>query len=155
MAAQRRQPGRAAAGTAALIDAIRCAPLRRLELLAEQSPVHDGLSTREADRLRGYVLASFERVGLPDGALPFVLEELAIGIDPYPVAAAARALRGAARVPEAALPLLAGAVSRIARNDDYVRFDSFAPAEAGGAGATTALADMLRSIAALGPAAAA
>ena len=44
-------------------------------------------------RMRGWVLLAMARAGVSDAALVFVLEELDTGIDPYLVAAAARALR--------------------------------------------------------------
>src|SRR5947207_14933933 len=103
------------------IVSIRRSPQRRDELmalLAEQSPVYRGLGSGDVDRIRGFVLASFEKVGLPESAVTFVLEELQTGINPYTVAAAARAVRGATRVSDEMLAGLAGAASRIAGNDD-------------------------------------
>ena len=92
-------------------------------MLAEQSPVFAGRGTNEAERLRGYILASFETVGLPPEAVPFVLEELETGRNPYTVAAAARALRGAAEVPDEAPALLVGAIARLRGADDVVSFE--------------------------------
>ena len=59
-------------------------------LLAEQSPLYAGRSTGDAERLRSYLLASFELMGLPASAMPFVIEELESGLNPYVVAAAAK-----------------------------------------------------------------
>ena len=58
-----------------------------------------GWCANETERVRGYVLASFESAGLPPEGMPFVLEELEVGNNPYTIARAARALRGAPEVP--------------------------------------------------------
>jgi len=59
-----------------------------VELLSERHPVHAGRDATTVARLRGYAMAAFERVGLPDRALLFLIEELESGIEAYPVAAA-------------------------------------------------------------------
>lgn len=114
-------------------------------MLAEQSPIYSGLGSGEAERLRGFVLASFEAVGLPDSALPFVLEELGAGINPYTVAAAARALRGADRISDHALRLLGEAAWRIESNDDWLQYETIDP-DNRTASRTTALAEIIRTI---------
>jgi cytochrome oxidase Cu insertion factor (SCO1/SenC/PrrC family) len=113
---------------AASIDSLRAAPnggQALVDFLAEQSPAYSGLGSREAERLRGYAMASFEALGLPPDALPSVIEVLVSGYDAYPVAAAARALRGAVAPPEDASMLLLTAVERVSRRDDIVAFDRF------------------------------
>jgi cytochrome oxidase Cu insertion factor (SCO1/SenC/PrrC family) len=121
-------------------------------LLAEQSPVYAGRGTGETERLRGYVLASFETTGLPESALSFVIEELEIGLNPYLVAAAARAVRGGRDLPERIAGLLLDAVERIRTCDDVVCFNR--SAEPGNAAfETTALMELFRTVAWLGPAA--
>jgi hypothetical protein len=137
----------------AIIDGIRRAPARRdelIDLLREQSAVYRGLGAQSAERLRGYVLASFETVGLPDDAMPFVLEELETGLNPYTVAAAAKALRGAGDVPQTAIALLRRAVTRVEGNDDYVQYGALA-CEDPAAAPTTAMVEILRTLSALGP----
>ena len=119
-------------------------------MLPEQSPFFAGRGTNEAERLRGYILASFETAGLPPEAVPFVLEELETGRNPYTVAAAARALRGASRVPAEAPALLVSAIARLRGADDVVSFEGFAPAPGSGNG-VTALAELARTLALLGP----
>jgi len=121
-------------------------------MLAEESPFFAGRGTNEAERLRGYILASFETAGLPPEAVPFVLEELETGRIPYTVAAAARALRGASEVPAEAPELLLGAIARLRGTDDIVSFECFEPTPAGG-DAVTALAELARTLALLGPSA--
>jgi hypothetical protein len=147
--------GRAASARdlAARVDEVRRRPdaARRLAaMLSEQSPWFAGRGTNEAERLRGYVLASFETAGLPPQAVSFVLEELELGRNPYTVAAAARALRGARAVPAEAPVLLVGAIGRLRAADDVVSFDGFAPAPARG-DAATALVELARTLAQLGP----
>src|ERR1700682_4263364 len=93
-----------------------------VSLLAEQSPIYAGRGSIEAERLRGTILASFETAGLPASALPFVVEELEIGLNCYPVAAAAKALRGARDLPEQIAAVLLDAIDRIRTSDDVVSF---------------------------------
>jgi len=79
----------------ALVEAVRAAPSRRGELISalrEGSALHAQKGRIAVRRMRGWVLAAFEAVGLPDEAIPFVVEELESGIDPYLLAAAARAV---------------------------------------------------------------
>jgi cytochrome oxidase Cu insertion factor (SCO1/SenC/PrrC family) len=121
-----------------------------VDLLAEQAPIYSGRSAGEAERLRGYLLASFESVGLPASALPFVIEELETGITPYALAAAAKALRGASILPAGIVPLLLDAIDRIRQSDDVVDFDS-RTAPASRAPPHTALTELFRTLAWLGP----
>jgi protein SCO1/2 len=143
-------------GTAEVADditALRRAPARREELVAllpEQSPVYRGLSANAAERIRGFIFASFETVGLPQSALPFVLEELETGISPYTVAAAAKALRGGAEITDKAFTLLVAAAARIASNDDTVQYETIDPADRT-VERTSALTEIIRTVAASGP----
>ena len=63
-------------------------------LLAERHSIYKNKGANQVSRLRGYILSTFEKSGLPDGALPFVLEDLENSRNAYVVAAAAKALRG-------------------------------------------------------------
>ena len=63
-------------------------------MLPERISLYDGRSANATIRMRGYILAAFEQTGLPEAALPYVLEELENGRDAYLTAGAARALRG-------------------------------------------------------------
>jgi protein SCO1/2 len=141
---------------ASFVDRVRSRPMLRdglVELLPEQSPIYSGRGANEAERLRGYILASFERIGLPPPALDYVLEELESGIHPYGVAAAAKALRGTQRVPAKAAPLLLQAIARIGLTDERVDFDGWHGAPQGSC-STTALMEVFRTLAWLGPRAA-
>jgi cytochrome oxidase Cu insertion factor (SCO1/SenC/PrrC family) len=145
--------GVAFADIIAEVDRLRASPDERdalAALLAEQSPIYAGRSTGDAERLRGYLLASFEKTGLPKSALPFVIEELESGLNPYVVAAAAKALRGSRDFPSHIAALLLAAIDRIRGSDDVVDFDF--RAEPGAADApTTALTELFRTLAWLGP----
>ena len=74
--------------------------------------------------MRGYLLAAFEEAGLPEGALPYVLEELESGRNAYLVAAAARARRGRKSRSSDAVPFLLKAIANIAY---AVSFGSYRP----------------------------
>lgn len=132
----------------ARVDAIRKQPDLRdelVELLGERSAVYDGLAAKEADRLRGYILASFEATGMPAAAMPFVIEELESGIEPYAVAGAARALRGFADVPSGIRQLLVSAADRIISTNEYVDHNCFETSCAS-ANTLTAHAEVLLTI---------
>ncbi|MEJ7792226.1 MAG: SCO family protein [Gaiellaceae bacterium] len=138
---------------AAQIDAARRSPdaaLRLVELLPERAPLYAGRGSNEAERLRSYVLASFESIGLPPNAVPYVLEELETGRNPYTVAAAARALRGAAVMPPAAPALLVAAIRRLRAVDDVVTFERFAPT-LDSTDSVTALSELASTLAWIGP----
>ncbi len=134
------------------VDDLRSQPDQReaiAALLAEQSPVYAGRSSGDAERLRGYLLASFETMGLPASAMPFVIEELESGLNAYVVAAAAKAMRGARDLPEQIVPLLLEAIERLRGSDDVVCFDYRNPAS--GDAQTTALMELFRTLGWLGP----
>lgn len=149
--------GVAFADIVADINRLRSKPADReaiAALLAEQSPIYAGRSTGEAERLRGYLLARFETMGLPNSAISFVVEELDNGLNPYVVAAAASALRGAGDLPDGIVPRLLTAINRIRGSDDEVCFDFSPKPVAGGDAPNTALMELFRTLAWLGPRAA-
>jgi cytochrome oxidase Cu insertion factor (SCO1/SenC/PrrC family) len=115
---------------AALVDQVKQDPrsgARLVALLPERLPLYAGRSRNAVVRMRGYVIAAFEQVGLPEPALPYVLEELESGRDAYLVAAAARALRGLGRPTARVVPFLLQAIENIEHADDAVSFDSYRP----------------------------
>jgi cytochrome oxidase Cu insertion factor (SCO1/SenC/PrrC family) len=135
------------------IIALRRAPAGREELAAllhEQSPIYQGLSANAAERIRGFIFASFETAGLPHSGLPFVLEELETGISPYTVAAAAKALRGSTAISDKTFALLVAAAERIAANDDSVQYETIDPTDRT-VQRTSALAEIIHTIAEAGP----
>lgn len=94
-------------------------------------------------------MATFEGVGLPPAALPYVLEDLENDLDPYAVAAAAKAMRGMSTPsPFVAAPLVE-ALSRMRARDDTVTFESLRPSWPVKS-PTTALLEILASIRWLG-----
>jgi len=138
------------------VDGLRWLPNQQerfVALLAEQSPIYAGRSTGDAERLRGYLLASFESMGLPPSAMPFVIEQLESGLNPYVVAAAAKALRGAGDISGLIALLLLAAIDRIRGSDDVVCFD-FRGDRGVQDAPTTALMELFRTLAWLGPRAA-
>jgi protein SCO1/2 len=115
---------------AELVDSIKESPERRdllARLLPERTSLYEGRSANETTRIRGYVLAAFEQVGLPDAALPYVLEELESGREAYLVAGAAKALRGLHNPSSQVVPFLLKAVENIKYIDDAVTFEQYKP----------------------------
>ena len=137
---------------AAFVDGVRRVPERRDELVAllpERIPLYSGRSANAAVRLRGYVLAAFEQVGLPLPALPYVLDELQNGRDAYLVAAAAMALRGLDQPTSEAVPYLLKAIENIKYCDDAVTFETYRP-QWPAHSATTAISEILETFVWLG-----
>src|SRR5437868_4214157 len=81
---------------AAHVDSLAADPQRSCELAAllrEDHPFYAQRGAAAVVRLRGWVLLARSRAAIADDTLLFILEELDTGLDPYLVAAAARALR--------------------------------------------------------------
>jgi protein SCO1/2 len=115
---------------AALVDSIRQAPRRRDDLVAllpENHPLYAGRGANATVRLRGYILAAFEDVGLPAAALPYVLDELQNSRDAYVTAAAAKALRGLAQPSPEVVPYLLRAFDNVRYLDDAISFETYKP----------------------------
>lgn len=80
-----------------LLTAVRNDPARRNELVAllhEANPAYRGHTEAQALQKRAAVLEVFEQVGLPDSAVPAVLEVLHTGMSATILVGAARAARG-------------------------------------------------------------
>lgn len=139
----------------AFVAEVRSDPSRREELLPllhEGHLVYDGRGENTAVRARGWVMAAFETVGLPPAALPAVLETLQTGLDPFAVAAAARAARGAAAPAPKLCRALVSALVGIRDRDDRVSFAGLRPT-APDPRAATALMEVLRTLRLYGAAA--
>jgi protein SCO1/2 len=112
------------------VRAVRADPARRgclVDLLYEGATLYDGRGANTSARIRAWVMAAFEDVGLPDEGLPYVLEELESGREPVLVAAAARAVRGR-RAPDPSLAaFLVRALWNISDTDDVVSLDALQP----------------------------
>lgn len=121
-----------------------------LELLREDHPLYDGRGTNAVIRMRGWVLLSLARVGLPDDALVFVLEELETGVDPYLIAAASRALRSYSTPQAAFAPFVMRALTHIRYRDDPVSLERYGEYAVGSSG-TSAVRELLNTLVWLGP----
>ena len=132
----------------AVIDAVRRLPDGRDELVAllpEHLPIYEGRSAAEMGRLRGYLLAAFAETGLPDAALPYVIESLETGHIPYEVAGAAIGLRGAATPSAGVETALLRAFDNLGGADVTVSFECYRPVWPY-ARPTTALTEVVRTI---------
>jgi len=106
---------------AALIDTIAADPQARAQLtdfLCEDLPIYRERSAKAVVRMRGWVLLALARAGVPEAALIFLIEELQSGVDPYLVAAAARALRACPRPSAALAPLVWRALNNVRYHDE-------------------------------------
>jgi len=122
-----------------------------IALMAERNPVYQGRGAATVIRMRGYAMAAFERIGLPDRAFVFVLEELESGRSPYLIAAAARALRGLDRPERRLVPFLLRAIDNVVERDEVITFAEYRPTWPARVETTTALAEIFRTLAWLGP----
>ena len=138
---------------AALVDSIVVDAGRRdelLTLLREDHALYRGRSAATIVRMRGWVLLALERAGVSDAALAFLLEELDTGVDPYLVAAAARALRSYRRPNAALAPFVMGALANIRYRDEPVSFDAYGVYAVSATG-SSAVRELLATLAWLGP----
>ena len=137
---------------AAFVDEIRRRPERRdelVELLPQGHPLYTSRGANQTVRIRGYVLASFEALGLPESALPYVLEELENSQKPYLVAASAKALRGLSEPPAEVAGFLVAAITNVQYKDDALSFETYKPAWPL-ASHTTAIEEVLATLGSLG-----
>lgn len=99
--------------------------------------------------MRAYAMAAFRDTGLPDQAVPYVVEILETSFHPNLVAAAARAVRGMA-VPDARLAdYLIRSIYNIWQNDQPVTFETY-DVKWPLTGFSTALLEVLDALAWLG-----
>jgi protein SCO1/2 len=133
---------------AALIDGLRHLPQGPDELAAllpENLPIYQRRSAAEMGRLRGYLLAAFADTGLPDAALPHVIESLETGHIAYEVAGAAIGLRGLNTPSVEVVASLLRAIDHLSGADATVSFETYNPAWPY-AQPTTALTEVIRTI---------
>jgi len=138
---------------AALVDACTGAPDARerlTALLREDRTEYEQRGGATIVRMRGWVLVALARAGVSEEALPFVLEELDNGADPYLVAAAARALRSYTRPNAALAPFVMRAIGNIRYHDDPVSFDRCGE-YASTSTAVTPVRELLATLVWLGP----
>lgn len=112
------------------LDRIRKGELSRnllLDLLSERHNVYIERPSYQMNRIKGYALASFLEVGLPDSAMNFVLDELQNGRNAYMVGAAARGLRGAKQPKAQYVSFLIQAIYNLKYHDDSFDLSVFKP----------------------------
>jgi protein SCO1/2 len=120
------------------------------DLLREDNAAYAQRSTAATTRMRGWILATIARTGLSEDGLFYVLEELDTGIEPYTVAAAARALRSYPRPMAAFAPYLVRALGNIRYHDESVTFERYGE-YATSMDDTTAIGELLAALEWLGP----
>jgi protein SCO1/2 len=138
---------------AALVDGLAADPSRReqlTELLRESHPAYAERGAAAVVRMRGWVLLAVARAGVSDAALIFLLEELDAGVDPYLVAAAARALRSWPRPTESLAAFVMRALSNIRYRDEPVSFEAYGEYAMSAAG-TSPVRELLATLNWLGP----
>jgi protein SCO1/2 len=121
-----------------------------IDLLREDHSIYDQRGTAVVVRMRGWVLLTLARGELSDAVLPFVLEELDSGVDPYLVACAAVALRSYAAPNAAFAPFVVRAISNIRYRDERVSLEKFGGFAIGSAG-TSPVRELLATLTWLGP----
>jgi len=146
--------GMSEAQFAALVDRLAADPTQHgqlTDLLREENPLYEQRGTATIVRMRGWILLALARVGLPDTALIFVLEELDTGTDAYLVAAASHALRSY-RMPSAALaPFVIRAIANIRYYDELVSFEKYGEYSVSSAAGTSPIRELLATLTWLGP----
>ena len=131
-------------------DAVRRAEL--IDLLREDHEIYDQRGTTAIVRLRGWVLLALARTGITDETLVFVLEELDTGLDPYLVAAAARALRSYPDPLPAFATFVMQALTNMSGRNQFVSFDGYGQYATSSSG-TSVVRELLETLKWLGPAA--
>lgn len=98
-----------------------------VSILDESHPLYEGRGSNQVFRLQGYILASFEKLGLHKKALPLALEALESSMSIYMVAAGAKAIRGMKTANRQIVPYLLSAIENVYYKDDTVSFDEYLP----------------------------
>jgi protein SCO1 len=114
-------------------------------LLHETNPVYHHKSAASIVRMRGWVLLALGRVGVTDGELVYVLEELESGLEPYLIAAAARALCSYSTPRSSFIPVVQQALTTIRYRDDVIVLDQYGSYARSGIG-TTAARELRRTL---------
>jgi protein SCO1 len=121
-----------------------------LSLLREDHQLYDQRGTTTVVRMRGWVMLTLARTALPDAALPFLLEDLDTGVDPYLVASAAAALRSYPTPNPAFAPFVARAITNTRYRDDRLSLETYGGYAIGTKG-TTPVRELLTTLKWLGP----
>jgi protein SCO1/2 len=94
-------------------------------LMREDAWIYQGRASSEVERLRAFIAVKLAEAGYTDTLVPFAIEELETGTDPYAIAAAARVVRAAASLPPDIVDLITSAIDRIRSRNEFVRFDRY------------------------------
>ncbi len=121
-----------------------------LPLLHEDNQLYAERGAATVVRMRGWVMLTLARTTLPDAALPFVLEDLDTGVDPYLVAAATSALRSYPSPNAAFAPFVVRAITNIRYRDERLSLETYGGFAIGTKG-TTAVRELLATLTSLGP----
>ena len=124
-----------------------------VRVLPERSALYTDRDKTEVIRLRAFMLATLAAIGVPEAAMPTVLDGLAHSTMAYSFAAAARAAGASGRHARRTVPLLSRALASDF-HDDYLTLERYAtdfpPDEA-----TTGRIEAIRALGRIGPEAAA
>jgi protein SCO1/2 len=121
---------------------------RLVPYLRQQHSEYLGKSTNEIKRQRAFLFEAFAQTGLPEKALPYVLEVLETEHHAYLVASAAMALRGMKEPRPQIAPYLIQAIDNMKFSDNFVSFGT-----GGEQFQTTAMAEICRTLQWMGGAA--
>jgi protein SCO1 len=121
-----------------------------IDLLREDHAVYNQRGAATVNRMRGWLILALARNGLPEAALPFVLEELDTTIDPYLVAAAAFALRSYPNRNQAFAPFVVRAITNVRYRDEPASLQTYGGYAVGSAG-TSPIRELLTTLVWLGP----
>jgi protein SCO1/2 len=135
------------------VDALADDPRRRDELIAlgrEDHEAYAGHGAAAVVRMRGWLLNALARTRVCETAELYALEELETAVEPYLVAAAARLLRQSDAPRASFAPIVLQAIANVRYRDAPVGFAGYATNEPG-AGAGTAVGELLTTLAWIGP----
>ena len=121
-----------------------------LPLLHENHELYAQRGATTVVRMRGWVMLTLARTTLPDAALPFLLEDLDTGVDPYLVATAAFALRSHPTPNAAFAPFVVRAITNIRYRDERLTLETYGGFAIGTKG-TTPVRELLATLTSLGP----
>lgn len=96
-----------------------------VDLLSERHPIYKERSSIDSGQMRGYLIAVFFHIGLPQKGLPYILEELETSFSPYVVAASAKAIRGMKKPHPGIAAFLNKSIYNIWQADAVVNYSSF------------------------------
>ena len=96
-------------------------------ILPRNHGVYKDRGIAQVNRIRGYAIASFETIGVPPQAIPYICEELDNGHSPYVVAACAIAIRGIEKPGTDLGDFLSRALLRFSHKDEPISFSSYKP----------------------------